>query len=142
MRLSKDEVALLADSGKAHRASLTAASKKRTHASCTSCPPSTITGPKAPSEDVPPLCGPLTHRWGRPREACSWVRTHWSLDSPQGQPPGGPCRLPSAGRRSEPPADGGAVHTSREVGSVPTGCRARAAGLRSCLSSPIQVTVS
>ncbi len=139
MRLSKDEVALLVDSGKAHRASLTATSKKRTHTSRTSCLPSTIAGPKAPGEDVPPLCGPLTHRRGRPREACSWVRTHWSLDSPQGQPPGGPRRLPSAGGRSEPPADGGAVHTSREVGSVPTGCRAEAAGLRSRFSSPIHI---
>ncbi len=116
MCLSKDEVALSVDLGKAHHMSLTATLKKRTHASRTSCLPSTIAGLKAPGKDMPPLCGPLTHCWGRPREACSWVRTHWSLDSLQGQPPGGPHCLPSASRRSKPPADGGVVHTSREVG--------------------------
>ncbi len=142
MHLSKDEVALSVDLGKAHCASLTATSKKRTHVSHTLCPPSTIAGLKAPSKDVPLLCRPLTHHQGRPCEACSWVRMHWSLNGLQGQPPGGPCHLPSASGRSEPPADSGVVHTSREVGSVPTGCQAGAAGLLSCLSSPIQVTVS
>ncbi len=142
MHLSEDEVALSMDSGKVHCASLTAASKKRTYTSRTSCLPSTIAGPKAPGKDVPLLCRPLTHHQGRPHEACRWVQMHWSLDGLQGQPPGGPCHLPSAGGRSEPPADGGAVHTSREVGSVLTGCRAGAVGLQSHLSSPIQVTVS
>ena len=40
--------------------SLTAAAKKGPYASHTSRPPSTTAGPKAPGEDVPPLCGPFT----------------------------------------------------------------------------------
>ena len=71
VHLSKDKIVLSMDSGKAHHTSLTATSKKRTHVSCTSCPPSTIVGPNAPGEDVPPLCGPLIHHQGRPCEACN-----------------------------------------------------------------------
>ena len=121
--------------------SLIAASKKGDYASRTSCPPSTTARLKAPGEDVLLLCGPLVAGEGSVKPVARSPRTG-PLTARKGKPSGGLRRLPSADGRSEPPAASGAVHTSKQVRGVPTGCRVGAAGLWSRSRSLIWVTVS
>ncbi|KAI9435866.1 hypothetical protein H4582DRAFT_2059331 [Lactarius indigo] len=102
VRLPEDEVALSTDSDKVHRTArhLPPLRRREVMRLVPRARQAPLLDPKPPAEMCPRYAGLLFSR-GRPREACSWVRTHWSLDCPQGQPSCGLRRLPSAGGRPE-----------------------------------------